>query len=497
MKKFYSSGWGLNNHNTRLVAPEKNQITASNVNQLKLKWVYGLANNAPRSFPLVTEDTIFIADSSRGLVALDRETGCERWLYQQDGEIGSAIAYQQNAGQVSLVFTDRNTGIVAVDAITGKGLWQASPGDNPMPMYSGSPLVYNNTVYAPLSSMEIALPINPFYGCCTTSGGIAALDASTGKERWYTRSIAEQPKVTGSHFLFVEEHGPSGAPVWGAPTLDAKRGLLYFGTGQNYSHPATKTSDAIIALNINDGSVAWSRQFTANDAFNMSCTVSSSHVNCPDPIGPDVDFGGPPILATLSSGEQILLAGQKSGDVHAMNPDTGDVLWTRRVGRGGALGGVHWGMAINENMGLLFVPISDIYADILTGAGEPQPGMYALDIKTGAVVWSYLRQSQCQNEGCWGGFSAAITATDEVVFAGGLDGYMEAISAKTGKLLWSHNSKQKFTSVNDVETHGGAFDAHGAMVADDLVIVNSGYGSFSQQGGNALLVYQLAKGADQ
>jgi polyvinyl alcohol dehydrogenase (cytochrome) len=480
--------WGFDLANTRLQS--RSGINKDNVSRLKLKWTYGFANQQPRVFPLVSEDTIFIGDAGYGVVALDRETGCERWSLPVTGQLGSSIAFYRDASQVTLFIAERNKGIIAIDARTGKQRWFSSPGDNPLPMYSGSPQVYGDMLLVPLSSAEIALPMNPFYGCCETSGGVASINIATGETNWYTRSIPELPKVTGRRWLFIETHGPSGAPVWGSPTIDEKRQRLYFGTGQNYSHPTSDTSDAIIALDINTGDWLWHRQFTANDAYNLACNTLG--VNCPDPVGPDVDFGAPPIIATLPDGTDILLAGQKSGDVYAMNPDNGDVLWQRKVGRGGALGGVHWGMAVNNQLTTLFVPISDRSTGPLTGKGEPAPGLHALNSATGQVRWVLNSKPTCED--CWGGISTAISANDSLVFFGTMDGAFSAADAENGNLLWTEDTwNVTYSTVNDVPAKGGTFDGHGPMLIDDMVIVPSGYGSFGQNGGNVLLVYQLAE----
>ncbi|MFT5211914.1 MAG: polyvinyl alcohol dehydrogenase (cytochrome) [Flavobacterium sp.] len=492
LSTFYSDGWGIEKTNTRFQGQAKTSLSAANVSQLKLKWVYGFSTHQPRSFPLVTEDTMFIADGEK-LVALDRETGCVRWQYSEKGDIGTAIVHRIIEDQVNLYFSDRMNGVVAVNALDGQQLWYESPGDNPVPMYSGTPLVDDENVYVPLSSMEIALVINPFYGCCTTSGGMASLDSQTGELNWYIRSVPELPHKTGSHFLLVEEYGPSGAPVWGTPTLDKKRSTLYFGTGQNYSRPASETSDAIFAVNTKDGSTRWIHQFTKGDAYNLACNVSEDHVNCPQPVGPDIDFGAPPILATMKNGKDILLAGQKSGDVHAMDPDTGELIWqTMGIGRGGALGGIHWGMAVNPNKEMLFVPISDVFTGPLTGDGDGQPGLFALDLNNGAIAWQYVRKPRCAEQTCAAGLSAAITATSELVFTSSLDGFIEVLAASDGELLWSFDTWKSFSAVNNIPTNGGSFDSHGPMVADDLLIISSGYGTFGQKGGNALLVFQLS-----
>ncbi len=489
VEAFFTSAWGIDLRNTRLQADTR--IDASNVNDLELAWVYGLANSAPRFWPLVTEDTIFVGDSGNGLVALDRETGCTRWTRPHAGEIASAILHAQIAGRTALVFNDRNSGTFAVDARDGELIWHAEADDQAVPMYSGSPIIGDNTVFVPLSSLEIGLVLNPLYGCCTTSGGMTAFDLETGEKRWYRSSIPRPAEVTGRRYLFVESRGPSGAPVWGAPTLDQSRGLVYFGTGQNYSHPATATSDSIFALEIDTGEVRWIHQATSGDAWNLACGLGgpSSHPNCPDPMGPDLDFGAPPILVRTGTGEDILLAGQKSGDIWAIDPDTGEVIWQQLVGRGGALGGVHWGLAANEAQGLLFVPVSDTPA--FPRERQPSPGLYALDIETGQRRWEYQSEARCDS--CWGGLSSAITATPDLLFSTTLDGYVRAHDINSGDVVWSHDTWRDYETVNDVAARGGSIDTHGPMVADDLLIVVSGYAAFSQEPGNAVLVFKLER----
>jgi polyvinyl alcohol dehydrogenase (cytochrome) len=490
LTKLYSNGWGIDVGNRRL--QHDTTISRENVGRLKLAWSYGFATNNPRSWPLVTEDTIFIGDTGRGVVALDRATGCTRWFHAHQGEIASAIVPARIGGQLALVYLDRIRGVFAIDAKDGEPIWNARVTDAPLPLYSATPVVHGDKVFVPLASQEIALAFNPLYGCCTTSGGVAALDLATGAQRWYRPTIETPAQPTHKHWGFVQNYGPSGAPVWGAPLLDSDRGILYFGTGQNYSLPATDTSDAIFALDALTGERVWVRQFTKEDAYNLACDLPTGHPNCPDPRGPDFDFGAPPMLVHDPSGRPYLIAGQKSGDLHALDPATGDVLWSRRLGLGGALGGIHWGMAANEATGTIFVPVSDIEANQLDRSMEPQAGMFAIDLATGSTRWQHARKGRCEDRVCFGGLSAAITATPDLVVAGSLDGILEVYDGATGEVLWSDDTWKAFTAVNGVETAGGAFDAHGPMIAGDQIIVSSGYDSFFQKPGNALLVYQLA-----
>ncbi len=300
-------------------------------------------------------------------------------------------------------------------------------------------------------------------------------------------------QVTGSHWFFVQKHGPSGAAVWGAPSYDAQRNRIYFGTGQNFSHPTTDTSDALFAVDAATGKVVWKRQFTANDAYTAACNIKAlNHPNCPEPSGPDVDFGAPTMLLRTRAGRELLIGGQKSADVHAVDPETGARVWTRNLGRGGIIGGVHWGMAANEALGALFVPISDKEVVGFPAPGTPAPGLYALDLATGAVRWRNARPSRCAGEECVYGLSAGIVATNDVVVAGSIDGYLEVFHAGTGRRLWTHDAWRSYPSVNGVEAIGGAFDAHGPMVADDLLVVTAGYGYVGRQrAGNAMLVFRL------
>ncbi|MEZ5596900.1 MAG: PQQ-binding-like beta-propeller repeat protein [Pseudomonadales bacterium] len=490
----YVVGWGIDHRNTRY--QPRSAITAANAARLTLKWAYGLASSTPRSWPLVTENTVFLGDGGRGVVALDRETGCERWVHEHTGTIASALLPARIDGRPALLFNDRLSGLYAIDARSGERIWHAAVDDEPVPWYSGTPLVTSDTVYLPVASLEVGLAVNPLYGCCTTSGGIAAFDLRTGRKRWYLPTIPEPARETGSHWGFVQEYGPSGAAVWGAPAFDATRNRVYFGTGQNFSHPTTATSDAMFAVDATTGDIVWVRQFTANDAYTAACNIKAlNHPNCAEPTGPDVDFGAPLMLLRTAAGRELLVGGQKSAQVHAVDPATGQPVWTRRLGRGGIIGGVHWGMAANESMGLLFVPVSDKGLQGFPSPGEPAPGLYALDIATGEPRWTARRASRCDDEECVYGLSAAIVAANDIVVAGSIDGYLDVYAATDGRLLWSWDAWRDLVAVNGVDTTGGAFDAHGPFLADDLLLVTAGYGYVGRQrAGNAFLVFQLVDG---
>ena len=489
VERFARSGWGFGERNLRF-QPDTG-IDRSNVQTLELAWAFALDGGmSPHSYPLVTEDTVFIGTPAGTLFALERDSGCVRWKREFRNAIRTAVIHAEIGDEARLVFGTGDGWVIAADAITGEQLWETEVRDHPHGIVTGTPLYHEGRVYAPVSSYELAVAMDAMYECCTFRGSLVALDAAAGTMLWRRHTIAEAPEVTGRHYVVVKEWGPSGTPIWSAPTIDAATGLLYVGTGENYTAPATPTSDAIMAMRSDDGEIVWTEQFTANDTFNMACLIPD-HPSCPEEVGPDYDFGAPPVLARTTGGEQILLAGQKSGGVYAMKPESGERLWTLQLGRGGHLGGVHWGMAVNESLGLLYVPISDRPLGP-AASDESLPGLHALEIQTGAVRWSVINPDRCKGrQGCDPGISAAIVATPDLVFAGSLDGLVSAYDARTGEVAWSYDTWRKFNSVNGAMAGGGSIDVHGPMVAGDMLLVQSGYGQHGQAGGNALLAFRL------
>src|SRR5262249_62102626 len=93
----------------------------------------------------------------------------------------------------------------------------------------------------------------------------------------------------------------------------------------------------------------------------------------PERPGPLCASAPPPILVTLASGRRALVAGQKSGVVHAVDPDRdGAILWQTRVGVGGINGGVQWGSAADESN--VYVALSDIGRINIPNSPAAAPG---------------------------------------------------------------------------------------------------------------------------
>jgi polyvinyl alcohol dehydrogenase (cytochrome) len=292
--------------------------------------------------------------------------------------------------------------------------------------------------------------------------------------------IADAPQRRGRSSAGTDLWGPSGAGVWSAPTVDETRRALYVATGNAYSAPAAASTDAVVALDLTTGAIRWMQQATPDDVYVSNCRAGNP--NCPETLGPDHDFGSPPVLARAGD-RDVIVIGQKSGVVFAMDPEKrGEVLWQYRAGQGGTLGGIEWGAAADADHA--YVAVSDMTT--------PRPGgLHAVHLATGARAWFTPPPAPAcgSGRGCSAAQSAAVTAIPGVVRSGSNVGSLRAYSTSTGAILWEVDTNREFTPVNGVPARGASMIGPGAAVGGGMVYVNSGYGAFGGRPGNALLAF--------
>jgi polyvinyl alcohol dehydrogenase (cytochrome) len=484
------AGWSLNEQGTRYIPDRVAGLQKSDVARLQLKWVFAYPGaTRARSQPVPYGGAILVGSQDGTVYALNLASGCAHWTYKAPVEVRSAIAVSETGERA--YFGDLQGQVYAIDPRDGRELWRTQANDHPDVTLTGSPRLYNDVLYVPLSSSEWGSAADPGYPCCTFRGGVVALDALSGEHRWTAYAIEQEPQPTGrTNELGLPLYHPAGAPIWNTPTIDSKRSLLYVGTGEGYTSPAADTSDSVLAFDLQTGDRVWAYQSISGDAWNMACFIGGG-ANCPAEDGPDLDIGAPPMLVRVD-GKDLVVAGQKSGDVFALDPANGRLLWRKKVGRGGFAGGVHWGMASDGKR--IYVPNADT---VFTGrfTGPRKPGLFALNPKDGEIEWFAPAPDVCaeaDKPACDQGFSAAVTAIPGVVFAGAFDGHLRAYDSDNGDLLWYFDTNGRFESVSGELARGGSIESDGPVIYRGHVLVNSGYLFGDRMAGNSLLVFSTA-----
>ena len=472
------NGWG-GASNARFQPAAAAGLTAANVPKLTLKWAFGFpGGGVSSSQPTVALGRVFVASDNRAVYSIDARSGCVYWSFHAD----SIGRYAPIVGPISgypgtryaMFFVTGPGNAYAVDPQDGKLLWRSEV--KGFHNVSASSTLHDGRLYIPLAGTETLSGANPDYECCRSRGGVAALDANTGKLLWKVDSIREPVKRLGENANGRVLWGPSGASVWNAPTIDPKRRRIYVGTGNSYGPVAADTSDSILALDMDDGHLVWSHQEFKGDSFMVGCGPKNPPGgNCPETLGPDWDFGGASImLQTLPGGRDTLVAAGKGGVAIALDPDNrGAVLWRTTLYEGqppSALGLVVFGGTADGTRA--YFPLQ-----------QPGGGLTAVRLDTGAIEWKARLDTDRRGQG------GAASSIPGVVFTGGWDGILRAVDA-TGKVIWSYDTNAEFKTINGVQARGGSLGPPGATVVNGMVYVVSGYIGVQQgTAGNILLAF--------
>ncbi len=473
------------------------RITPHNAGNLKLKWAFAYDKSAApvRSQPAVVDGVAYFGGPDGKFYARDARTGAERWTTDLAGIApGARPAIPWDGPAVAggrVYFGDIRGYVYSLDRRTGRVEWARQVDAHEAATVTSSPIVHDGLVYVGTSSGENVDPRGRDYPCCTFRGHIDALDARTGDLVWRHYTVPE-PQAVGTWPSGATRYEPSGVGVWSSPTIDARTGTLYVGTGQNYTGSAGDF-DSLLALDTRTGAVKWRNQVTKADTWRGLCGEPDAEGYCPglkDGSALDYDIGATPNLFT-AGGRKLVGVGQKLGVYHAFDAETGEVVWRRQLGvpwPGAGLGGIQWGSSFDGRQ----LYVATYFAD---------PGtLFALDPATGAVRWETPHPA----DGCTTGGAAqhpdvcllahgpAVSSSPGVVYEGSNDGKLRAYSAHTGRVLWTFDTVRDFTGVNGKPGRGGAISGGGggAVVVNGMVYVQAGYWpAYPNPHGSVLLAF--------
>jgi polyvinyl alcohol dehydrogenase (cytochrome) len=417
--------------------PTEKIITPATVARLKPKWIFETGADVS-SQPVVVDGVVYFGSWDGKEYAVDAKTGKKIWEFDANSPSRSGAAYA--AG--TLFFGDIAGRLYALDARTGALKWKVRIDAHKDAVATSSPICWDGRVLIGVSSHEEGAVLrNPNYQCCTFRGGVAAYDAKTGELLWRWYTIAETPTPQGKNKKGVQLIGPSGGAVWSTVAVHPESNRLYATTGNQYTGPPSKFTDAIVALELSSGKLIWSNQVTPKDIWTFDCS------NDPDCGDMDFDFGTVPISFKGPKGKQLIGAGQKSGWFYALDPQDGSLVWKTEVGPGGKLGGIEFGNATDGER--VYVAIS---------AFPKQGSVAALDGATGRILW----QTPCPDGGSnFGPITVTGTGANKLVFAGSNRNFIRAYDANDGKVLWEYDT-------------GGAVGG-GPTVVEGVLYVGSGY----------------------
>jgi outer membrane protein assembly factor BamB len=509
------SGWGGGHHNTRYAASNTifNSTSIEGITtSCQVTHLHGVS-----ATPSISNGLAYYTTWNGLLVCLDYKTCNVNWKTNVTSIINNYGSYDPSILNVTAAVSrsspqvDEITGVVyigslvhalviALDRDSGALLGNIQINSHPLAVVTMSPTLYGGRLFIGASSVEWSGDVViPGYKCCSFVGNLVSLE--------FDRDIGEFTVYWNISTVPIHEVGLgewSGAGAWGSqPPVDVERRQVFFGTGNLYSVPpeyqhcmnsTTQPADpnvpclppdilqeSIVAVDIETGTINWLRQVSPLDAWTFACgrTVGGPKIdptNCPQTPGPDSDFGMAPTFVqgwagTLPNGTMVntdvLVVGQKNGNLYTIDAVTGVVLWALNTSPPGIGGGLSWGIAVDrERVYYQAINFDRVNWNVLPSNLSTSGSAYgAVSLADGTPLWGTLAQSS-------GVAYGPPTAVGDIVltnspFVAGSGG-MVTLDQVTGRILWNF--------IPDAPSHGGY------AIQDEYIMFGTGYNGFNGNG---------------
>jgi alcohol dehydrogenase (cytochrome c) len=295
---------------------ELDQIQKTNVRKLQMAWVTQLRpiDDQLQSTPIVANGVMFVSESKDGVVALDARTGEHIWTYRRPIPDGLAVCCgSPNRGVAVLGKTvyvaTFDAFLVALDANTGRERWITKVAEaNEGYSMTGAPLAFRDRVVVGVSGGEFGV-----------RGFIAAFDADSGHLLWKFKTIPE-PGEVGHDTWEGDSWKTGGAPTWTVGAYDPELDLVFWGTGNPaplFQADARRGdnlfSSSVVAVEAQSGRLRWYYQFTPHDDHDWD--------SCQQPILAEIQWQGQP--------RSVVLWANRNAFFYALDRRTGEFLFAK------------------------------------------------------------------------------------------------------------------------------------------------------------------------
>ncbi|KAJ1375523.1 Quinoprotein alcohol dehydrogenase-like superfamily [Sesbania bispinosa] len=404
---------------------------------------------------------------------LQKITGLEATGYVPGVNWTVARATPTIAGDLLIVGIYGPAVVIAVKRSTGELVWQTRLDSHNSSVVTMSGTYYRGAYYVGTSSLEETLSIEE---CCTFRGSFSKLNIHSGAILWQTFMLPDNHGKRGDYagasvwgssppidalrkHIYIATGNLYSAPLH-IRQCQEKENNLTLPTHPDECVEPDNHSDSIIALDLDSGKIKWYHQLGGYDVWFLVCGNLSTP-NCPPGPNPDADFGEAPMMLTINvngTKQDVVVAVQKSGFAWALHRDSGKLIWSTEAGPGGVAGGGTWGAATDEEMVYTNIANSDRKNFTLRPSNKTTTngGWVAMEAKSGKILWSIANPSNATASG-------PVSVANGIVFAGStnIKGPIYAINGKTGEIVWSYET--------------GSTVYGGMSISDGCIYLGNGY----------------------
>jgi alcohol dehydrogenase (cytochrome c) len=425
------------------------QVNKTNVKGLQLVWSRLMETGVNEATPVIYKGVMFLGNPGDVIQALDAASGELLWQYKRNLPARDVLRSHWGQRKRSVFLYDDklftmtwDNALVALDARTGKQLWEVSRGGDYYVTNTTGPIVVDGVVIAGSTCQEAA------FGCYVTGH-----DAKTGQELWRNHVIPNKGEPGDETWggMPFDQRWMTG--VWGPITYDPEMNMAFYGSSgvgpaadvqRGVKGVATLAgTNTRYAVEPKTGKIVWRHQVLPQDNWDQECTFEMMPVTTP--VNPDAKTDGMMAVgrgARSQSRKVLVGAPCKTSIVWSFDRAKGDFLWAKETGVQNVVKSIDARGKVTVNPDLLMTSLTKTYHQCPTHAGGRDWPFSAYSPQTNAIyvqMQNLCADYKVRADNIPSKPRDQYNKIGKVVFADGRDkvGRIEAVSVETGRTLWS------------------------------------------------------------